>query len=245
MKASVAILTGVLVLTSCSQRRNSATVGGSATTAQLSGIKAEAVDRLNDSGEILKQLTAAPDDTIPEYILARAKCVAVVPSMIKGGFVVGARHGRGVATCRTNTEWSSPAFFTITGGSWGAQIGAQAVDLVMLIMNEDGMRQLLSANLKLGADASIAAGPVGRHAQAATDYKLQSQILTYSRTRGLFAGLTLNGAAIRQDEETTNAFYGRHTDFRATLVGEIERPNLVEPFLGVVSEIVQQAEASR
>jgi lipid-binding SYLF domain-containing protein len=245
IKTSLALLLGtVLFLAGCAQRQNSASSGGVASRSEISGLRAEAVDRMNDSARILQELTSAPDDGIPEFILQDAKCVAVVPSMIKGGFVFGARHGRGVATCRTNSGWSAPAFITITGGSWGAQIGAQAVDLVMLFMDEKGAQELLNANLKLGAGASVAAGPVGRQAQAATDYKLQSQVLMYSRARGVYAGLNLNGAAVRQDEESTQAFYGKDVPFRAALSGQVQPPPLANQFLASVRESFREARAA-
>ncbi len=230
--------------TGCAQRVNSASSGGVAAQSNIGGIKAEAVDRMNDSASILKELVNAPDDGIPEYVLRDAKCVAVVPSMVKGGFVFGARHGRGVATCRTNSGWSAPAFFTITGGSWGAQIGVEAVDVVMMIMNDQGMQDLLSSNFKLGASGSVAAGPIGRQAQAATDYKLQAQVLMYSRARGVYAGLNLNGAVIKPDEETTVAFYGKDVPFRLALSGELEPPNLSSQFLASVRESFHEARAA-
>src|SRR5664280_3726676 len=142
--------------------------------------------------------------------------------MIKGGFVFGAENGRGVTTCRTAHGWSGPAFFTITGGSWGLQIGLEGVDLVMIIQNDKGMQQLLGSKFQLGADASAAAGPVGRHASANTDWKLNTEILTYSRARGAFAGLTLTGASIRRDDDSMVAFYGHDVTSRAVLKGEVE-----------------------
>jgi SH3 domain-containing YSC84-like protein 1 len=190
--------------------------------------------RLDDSSKILNELLGAPDKGIPDEVFKNAKCVAVVPSMVKGGFVFGAEHGRGVATCRTATGWSAPALFVVTGGSWGLQIGAQAVDLVMLIMNRKGMNDLLSSEFKLGADGSVAAGPVGRDASASTDWKLKAEVLTYSRTRGLFAGLTLNGAVIKQDDDSTRAFYGRMVGFRPTLLGEVKPPAAAERLLATV-----------
>ncbi|HLI62605.1 MAG TPA: lipid-binding SYLF domain-containing protein, partial [Terriglobales bacterium] len=166
--------------------------------------------RLDDSGTILNELLSAPDKGIPEDVYKSAKCVAVVPSMVKGGFIFGAEYGRGVATCRTaDDHWSAPAMFLVTGGSWGLQIGGQATDLVMLIMNQKGMNDLLSSKFKLGADGSVAAGPVGRNASASTDWKMRAEVLTYSRARGLFAGLALNGAVIKQDDDATRALYGR------------------------------------
>ena len=145
----------------------------------------KASDRVQAAATVLDEIQAAPDQGIPEEVLGSAECVAVVPSMLKGGFIVAARYGRGLASCRTPKGWSAPAFFIVSGGSFGLQIGGQAVDLVMLIMNQDGMKNLLSSKFKLGADASVAAGPVGRHAAADTDWKLRAQVLTYSRARGL------------------------------------------------------------
>ncbi len=159
-------------------------------------------DRLDNAGKVLHEIMSAPDKGIPEEVLDHAKCIAVVPHMLKGGFVFGAENGRGVATCRTANGWSAPAFFAITGGSWGLQIGVEGIDLVMIIQNDKGMQRLLSSKFELGADASAAAGPVGRHASADTDWKLNTEILTYSRAKGAFAGLTLNGASIRRDDDS-------------------------------------------
>lgn len=193
--------------------------------------------RLDDSSKILNELLAAPDKGIPEGVYKSAKCVAIVPSMVKGGFVFGAEHGRGVATCRTANEgWSAPAMFVITGGSWGLQIGVQAADVVMLIMNDQGMQDLLSSKFKLGGSGSVAAGPVGRDASASTDWKMKAEVLAYSRTRGLFAGLTLNGAVIKQDDDATRALYGRMVGFRPTLMGQVKPPAGSEQFLATVRQ---------
>src|SRR5271166_2754251 len=159
--------------------------------------------RMDDAAKDLEQLLAAPDNGIPESVFNKAKCVAVVPSKIKGGFIFGAEHGRGVASCRLPYGgWRAPAFYVLTGGSCGAQIGAEGVDLVMLIMNDNGLNQLLSAKFKIGAAASASAGPVGRQAAADTSWKMNSEILTYSRARGLFAGATLNGASVKEDMDS-------------------------------------------
>jgi lipid-binding SYLF domain-containing protein len=174
---------------------------------------------------------AAPDKGIPEDILGSAKCVAIVPSFLKAGFIFGGEYGHGVASCRTDKGWSAPAFFGIKGGTFGLQIGGQAVDLVMLIMNDTGMQHLLSSKFELGADASVATGPVGRHAQGATDWKLQAQVLTYSRTRGVFAGLTLKGALIMQDSDDTRIFYGRMVPYRTLLTGGLTAPAEAQAFL--------------
>ena len=200
--------------------------------------------RLDDSSKILNELLGAPDNGIPDDVFKSAKCVAVVPSMVKGGFVFGAEHGRGVATCRTDKGWSAPAMFVITGGSWGAQIGAQAVDLVMLIMNERGMNDLLSSKFKLGGNGSVAAGPVGRDASASTDWKMKAEVLTYSRTRGLFAGLTLDGAVIKQDDDSTRGLYGHEAAFRQILMGKVPAPAGSEAFLATVRRSKSEANAA-
>ncbi len=181
--------------------------------------ESKAADRVQAAADVLNEIQAAPDTGIPQEVLGSAECVAVVPSMLKGGFIVGAKYGRGLASCRTPKGWSAPAFFVVTGGSFGFQIGGQAVDLVMLIMNKDGMKHLLSSEFALGADASVAAGPVGRHAEGNTDWKMRAEVLTYSRARGLFAGVTLNGAVIKQDKDSTREFYGRMVPFRTSLTG--------------------------
>jgi len=201
-------------------------------------------DRLDHSARVLHEIMAAPDSGIPEEVLDHAKCVAIVPHLLKGGFVFGAENGRGVATCRTENGWSAPAFFTITGGSWGLQIGVEGVDLVMIIQNEDGMKHLINSNFELGGDASAAAGPVGRHASADTDWKLNTEVLTYSRAKGLFAGITLNGAAIRRDDDSTEAIYGHDVPTRRILRGEVTVPASAQSFLDAVRDAKAQAVAS-
>jgi lipid-binding SYLF domain-containing protein len=197
-----------------------------------------ASSRLQASATVLNEIMAAPDKGIPSDILSSAKCVAVVPSLLKGGFVVGGAHGRGMATCRTAAGWSAPAPLTTTGGSIGLQIGGQAVDLVMVIMNDRGMQALLSSKFKLGADASVAAGPVGRHTEGSTDWKLRAEVLTYSRARGLFAGISFNGAVIKQDEDATREVYGRMVDFKTILTGSVVTPQSAEAFIGAVRQAV-------
>jgi lipid-binding SYLF domain-containing protein len=207
---------------------------------------ADVTKRLNDAAADLNRLTNAPDNNIPQSILADAKCIAIVPSLVKGGFIVGAQHGRGVATCRTvKGRWSAPAFFVITGGSWGAQIGAEGVDLVMLFMNKEGADKLLSAEWKIGADAGIAAGPVGRDASANTDWKMNSGILTYSRAKGLFVGATLNGANVRADADSTRAFYGHDASFRAILEGKVAPPPAAHEFLAQIRQNFHEANAAK
>ena len=203
------------------------------------------VDRLDHAGAVLREIMAAPDRGIPEEVLDHAKCIAVVPHMLKGGFIFGAENGRGVATCRTAEGWSAPAFFTITGGSWGLQIGVEGVDLVMIIQDERGMQHLINSNFELGGDASAAAGPVGRHASADSDWKLNTEVLTYSRAKGAFAGLTLTGAAIRRDDDSTEAIYGHDVSTRRILRGEVAVPAAAGSFLDAVRNAKAQAIASK
>ena len=195
-----------------------------------------ASSRLESSATVLNEIMATPDKGIPSDILGSAKCVAVVPNLLKGGFIVGGAHGRGMATCRTATGWSAPAPITTTGGSVGLQIGGQSVDLVMVVMNDRGMQALLTNKFKLGADASVAAGPVGRHTEGATDWKLRAEVLTYSRARGLFAGISFNGAVIKQDEDATGELYGRQVDFKTILTGSVMAPQSSEKFLAAVKQ---------
>jgi lipid-binding SYLF domain-containing protein len=198
-------------------------------------------DRVQAAASVLDEIMGTPDKAIPEEVLKSAECVAVVPSLLKGGFVVGARYGRGIASCRTDKGWSAPAFFTVGGGSFGFQIGGQAIDLVMLIMNKNGMKNLLESQFQLGADASAAAGPVGRHAEGNTDWKMRAEVLTYSRARGLFAGVTLNGAVVKQDKDSTREFYGRMVPTRTSLTGLVEPPKDSQPFLESLYKWSKQA----
>jgi len=203
--------------------------------------ESKASDRAQAAADVLNEIQSAPDSGIPQEILGSAECVAVVPSMLKGGFIVGAKYGRGLASCRTAKGWSAPAFFSVTGGSVGFQIGGQAVDLVMLIMNKDGMKHLLSSQFALGADASVAAGPVGRHAEGNTDWKMRAQVLTYSRARGIFAGVSLNGAVVKQDKNSTREFYGHMVTSKASLTGEVDSPAAANTFLTTLSKWAQEA----
>ncbi len=197
--------------------------------------------RIETSASVLREIMATPDKAIPDSIMRDAKCIAVVPSMIKIAVGFGGNHGKGVATCRTPEGWSAPAPITITGGSWGLQLGGQAIDLVMVITNDRGMEHLLSSHFKLGADASAAAGPVGRDAAADTDVKMRAEVLTYSRARGLFAGIDLSGSAISQDKDETRILFGRMVPFEDILRGKVPPPNGSEPFLAVVRRYFVQA----
>ena len=207
--------------------------------------KEDATDRLDNAARVLHEVMAAPDKGIPQEVMDHAQCVAVVPHMVKGGFVFGAEGGRGVATCRTEHGWSAPAFFTIAGGSWGLQIGVEGVDLVMIFQNEKGMERLLNSKFQVGGDASAAAGPVGRHASADTDWKMNAEILTYSRAKGVFAGLTLNGAVVKEDRDTMTAVYGPDVTQRAALMGKVQPPAEAHAFLAAVHGAKTEASAAR
>src|SRR5579862_282771 len=195
-----------------------------------------AIDRLQTASVVLDQIMSAPDSAIPDSIMSGAKCIAIMPSMLKASFIIGANYGKGVATCRTDKGWSAPAFFKLTGGSFGFQAGGQASDLVLIIRTDDGMKQLLHSKFKLGADASAAAGPVGRDAQASTDLTMRAQVLTYSRARGLFLGVSLSGGVIKQDDADTQAFYGKDWTYYSLLRGEVPPPKDAEVLLNTVEK---------
>ena len=201
----------------------------------------DTVARLQSSVDVLHAIMATPDKGIPEEVLSNAKCILVVPDLIKGGFIFGAKHGRGVASCRTSAGWSAPAFVSVGGGSWGLQIGVEGVDLVMLVMNEHGFQHLLSSKFQLTGEGSAAAGPVGRHASAGTDWKMNTEMLTYSRSKGAFAGLTLEGAVVQQDDDSTRAIYGKNMKFRNLLSGKISTPKSADAFMKAISDAGQQA----
>src|SRR5246127_5393742 len=197
--------------------------------------------RIDNSAKVLDEIMATPDKGIPDKIMSDAKCVAVVPSMVKIAVGFGGNHGKGVATCRTTNGWSAPAPITITGGSWGLQLGGQAIDLVMLVMNQRGMDHLLSSKFKIGGEATGAAGPVGRQAAADTDWKMKAEVLTYSRARGLFAGIDLNGASIRQDKDATALLYGKIVPFQTILSGKTGIPSGSKTFLAAVHKYAEVA----
>lgn len=230
MKRSVIAATALLVMTSlaaASERRDAD------------------LDRIQTASSILNQIMSAPDRAIPDSIMSGAKCIAIMPSMLKASFVFGANYGKGVATCRTEHGWSAPAFFKLTGGSFGFQAGGQASDLVLIIRTDDGMQHLLQSKFKLGADASAAAGPVGRDAQAMTDLSLRAQVLTYSRSRGLFLGISLSGGVIRQDAADTAAFYGKDLTYYAVLNGQVPPPKDADVLLNTVEKYAPTPKAAR
>jgi lipid-binding SYLF domain-containing protein len=203
--------------------------------------QSEISKRIAKSAQVLNEIMATPDKAIPDKIMNSSKCIAVVPSIVKVAFVFGGQHGKGVATCKTATGWSAPAPITITGGSWGLQLGGQAVDLVMVVTSDAGMQHLLSSHFKLGTDASAAAGPVGRDATADTDIKMRAEVLTYSRARGIFAGIDLSGAAISQDKDDTSLLFGKMVPFQDILSGKVAAPQGSAPFLAAVKKYSTQA----
>lgn len=204
----------------------------------------DTVDRLQKSVDVIHAIMGTPDKGIPEEVLSNAKCILVVPDLVKGGFIVGGKHGRGVATCRTAKGWSAPAFVSVGGGSWGLQIGVEGVDLIMLVMNDRGMQHLLSSKFALTGEGSVAAGPVGRHASAGTDWKMNTEMLTYSRSKGAFAGLTLEGAVIQQDDDSTVAIYGKKVRFRNILSGRVSTPESASAFMEAISHASHQAQVA-
>jgi len=198
--------------------------------------------RIDNAAKVLNEIMATPDKSIPDKVMNEAKCIAVIPSMVKIAIGFGGSHGKGIATCRTDSgRWSAPAPITITGGSWGLQLGGQAVDLVMVVTNDQGMQHLLSSKFKIGADASAAAGPVGRDAGADTDWKMKAEVLTYSRARGVFAGIDLNGSAVTQDKDETRILYGKFVPFTEIFEGQVQAPESAETFLTAVRKYAGQA----
>src|SRR2546426_4673799 len=216
-------------------------IGLVGTCAWAGSASEDTVDRLQKSVDVLHSIMSTPDKGIPEEVLSNAKCILVVPDLIKGGFIFGGKHGRGVATCRTAEGWSAPAFVSIGGGSAGFQIGLEGVDLVMLVMNDQGFQHLLSSKFELTGEGSVAAGPVGRHASAGTDWKMNTEVLTYSRSKGVFAGLTLEGAVVQQDDDSTRAIYSKDMTFRNILSGKVSTPKSADAFIKAVSDAGQQA----
>jgi lipid-binding SYLF domain-containing protein len=210
---------------------------GAAGIARADQDKTDVVERLQSAATVLHELDNAPDKGIPDQVFKSAKCVGVVPSMIKGAFIFGGKHGRGLATCKLPVgSWSAPAFFTITGGSWGLQFGVQDVQLVIMVMTDEGMRHLLNAKFQVGGAASVSAGPVGRNAEAGTDWKVNTDFLTYSRSKGLFAGINLDGSEIERDGDSTKAMYGKDYTSTEVLTGKIPPPEPAHVFLTAVHE---------
>ena len=199
-----------------------------------------AINRLDHAARVLHETMNAPDQRIPDHILRHATCIAVVPHLVKGGFIFGAEEGKGVATCRTARGWSAPVFLQMGGGSWGTQVGVEAVDLVMVIRGRQGLQKLLSNKFELGRDASIAVGPVGRHSSENTVPTLNAAILTYSRAKGAFLGMTFDGAVVRADEGSMHSLYGPRMTNRAALMGHVAPPPAARTFLAAVREAKAQ-----
>jgi len=191
--------------------------------------------RIDAAKAVLDEIMATPDNSIPFNILEKATCVGVVPGMKKGAFVFGGQYGQGVVTCRTGHGWSAPVFIRMEGGSWGLQIGVQSTDLVLVAVNDRGFQDLLKNKFKIGGDASAAAGPVGRSGQAATDWKMSAELLSYSRAKGLFAGIDLDGTSVSQNSVDTEHYYAHAHSFEAILKGSVEVPAGAVPFVKTVA----------
>ena len=196
------------------------------------GISTAQTKRIQDAAQVLKEIHAVPDKDIPQELWERAACVIVVPSVKKAALVFGGEYGKGLMSCRHDGAWSAPVFMEVGKGSWGLQIGAQSIDLVLLVMNQSGAQKLLKNKVSLGAEASIAGGPVGRDARAATDAQLHAEILSYSRTQGLFAGINLSGGVVRPDQDGNTDLYGDSTSPSAIVNGTtVKAPAETEPFM--------------
>lgn len=201
----------------------------------------DSASQANKASTVLREIMGAPDKAIPTDVLDKAECVAVFPQVIKAGFIVGGRGGRGVASCRTPSGWSAPAFFNLGGGSFGLQIGAQATDFIFLFMTDKGMDSLLASKFTLGGDASVAAGPVGRQAGAETDAFMTAQVLSYSRSKGIFAGLELKGTVISQDtEHMEGVYYKGVTASEVLKENKVKAPTVVQVFPRTLSRYSQR-----
>ncbi len=198
--------------------------------------RAKLDERLTNAAAVVNEVMATPDKGIPQSILAGAACVVVIPSFKKGAFVVGGQYGQGVATCRTPKGWSAPVFVKLEGGSFGFQIGGQSTDLVLVAMNQNGLEHMLQNKFKIGGDAAASAGPVGRNAQAGTDWKLNAEFLTYSRAKGLFAGIDLDGTVLTQNEDDTREIYGSNLPYKTVLTGGVPTPADARPFVRTVAK---------
>jgi lipid-binding SYLF domain-containing protein len=203
----------------------------------------EDASRTHKAAQVFKEIMSAPDQGIPQDLLASAKCIAIIPGEVKFAFIFGGNYGRGIATCRTGHGWSAPMFVAIDGGSVGYQIGGSSTDLVMLFMNDHALQSLLGDKFKLGGDASVAAGPVGRNAAAGTDLRMSAEILSYSRTKGVFAGVSLDGAVVQADKSGDKAMYGDDVDRHDILSGKVPVPESARPLLHEIGEYVREARA--
>src|ERR1700751_1983279 len=212
-------------------------MAASSLSAHADDDKTTITGRMTAASQVVEEIMATPDKSIPGGILAGAQCVVVIPSYKKGAFLVGAQYGQGVATCRTPSgKWSAPVCVQLTGGSFGFQIGGQATDLVLIAMNKEGLQAMLKNKVKLGADAAASAGPVGRNAQAGTDWKLNAEFLSYSRSKGLFAGIDLDGTVLSQNQGATRAIYGADLPYKTILDGNTPTPPDARPFVRTVAK---------
>lgn len=211
-------------------------------SAYAASSRADLNDRLDKARLVINQLSQTPDKGIPNSIIKQAVCVVVVPSMKKAAFIFGGQYGQGVATCRTGHGWSAPVFLRMAGGSFGFQIGAQGTDLVLVAVNDHGLQDLLKSKFKIGGDASAAAGPVGRHAQASTSLNMSAELLTYSRSKGLFAGIDLDGTSVTQNQADTDTYYGRQYSFHQILAGEVAVPLSARPFVRTVARYFHESQ---
>jgi len=202
-------------------------------------------DRIEAAKTVLDQIMRADDKGIPLGILQQATCVGVVPGMIKGAFVFGAQYGQGIVTCRTGHGWSAPVFIRLAGGSWGLQIGGQSTDLVLVAVNDKGFQDLLKNKFKIGANASAAAGPVGRNSQASISALANAEFLTYSRSKGLFAGLDLTGDYINQNKDDTAAYYGTDIHYSDILSGKVPTKASSRRFIAAVSQLFREGRATK
>jgi lipid-binding SYLF domain-containing protein len=211
---------------------NMVVLAGASLSADLSTAEKK---RVADAAQVLKEIHAVPDKDIPQELWDKAACVLVVPGLKKAAFVFGGEYGKGLMSCRRSGSWSAPIFMHVGKGSWGLQIGAQSIDLVLLVMNDGGMQKLLGNKVTLGAEASIAGGPVGRDARAATDAQMKAEILSYSRTQGLFAGINLSGGVVKPDEDDNADLYGSNTTAAAVVTGaSVTAPSGTEPFMAAL-----------
>ncbi len=210
----------------------------------LASSKEDIIKRLDSSTSTLDEIMAVPDKSIPDSILQQATCVGVIPGLIKGAFIFGAEYGQGVVTCRTGHGWSAPAFIKMEGGSFGFQAGGSGTDLVLVAVNQKGFQDLLKSKFKIGGDVGAAAGPVGRDTQAATNWKLQSELLTWSRSKGLFAGVDLNGLAVFENTDDTTRFYGQAHTFDEILKGNVLPTPEATKFVSTVAKYFHMAQKS-
>ena len=202
---------------------------------QAADLSTREASRVQEAAMVLKEIHGVPDKDVPQELWDRAACVIVVPGLKKAAFIVGGEYGKGLMSCRHNGEWSAPIFMQVGKGSWGLQIGAQSIDLVLLVMNSGGMEKMLRNKVSLGAEASIAAGPVGRDARAATDAQMKAEILSYSRTQGLFAGINLSGGVVRADEDDNVDLYGKTIPPKdVVMTGTVKAPAVTEPFMAAL-----------